>query len=201
MSKVNQAVDATSTLVNATASAVQGVGEGAKSVGHAVLETASSVANAPITGKVGGFIGEKFMQYWQAAEDITKSFVPKALDALLWVIRIDAITTLVYAWLAIAAIIAGVVLLKRFYKHFDAAQKNCESYSEVESAKAAKFFGTFILGAILTIATTTSYPTWSGALSVWNYVTVAKPELYLAKMAVDGGTAKIKEYVGTKSVK
>ena len=201
MSKVQHSVDAATTVVNATASAAQGVGEGAKSVGKAVLDTASSVANSPTVGKVGGFLGDKFMQYWQAAEDLTKEYVPKALDALLWVIRVDAITTLVYAWALIIAFYVGYRIIRRVWNHLAAAQAAAESYSEKESAKGTKFMSAIILSAALFFGVIITSPTWTKAFDVWTYVTVAKPELYLAKLAVDGGTAKIKEYTGSKSVK
>jgi predicted small secreted protein len=202
MSKTIQAVqqsgDAAATLVNATASAVQGAGEGVKAVGHAVMNTASSVANSPTVGKVGGFLGDKFMQYWQAAEDITKTYVPKALEALLWVIRVDAISQLFYAVALIAAFYIAYRSIKAFWVTFDVRQKEAEKWTDAENAKAAKTFGSIVAGAALCTAIALTTNIWVKAFDVWTYVTIAKPELYLAKMAVDGGTAKIKEYVKSK---
>ena len=195
------AVTAAGSVTNAAASAFVATGEGVKAAGNAALTTASAVANSPTTSKVGGFLADKFMSYWQAAEDITKQIVPQAMEAILWVIRVDAISALVYALALIAAfIVAGVVILKiwkGFNKKLETADAN--EWRKSDSISLSRNFSVGLLTVMLSVVILITNNTWTKAFDVWTYATIYKPELYLAKLAVDGGTAKLKEYVNTKS--
>jgi hypothetical protein len=188
-------------IANAAASAVTSAGEGVKAAGHAVADTASAVANSPTTAKVGGFMADKMMKYWQAAEDLTKQIVPQALDAILWVIRVDAISALATAFALIIAFYLGYRGIKKWYTHFDAKAKESDEWQQRDNANFTKWLGSIILSAVLGFTVLVSNSTWLKAFDTWTYVTIYEPKLYLAKIAVDGGTQKIKEMMGTADTK
>jgi hypothetical protein len=182
-------------LVEATSKAITTAGEGVKAAGGAIADTASAVSNSPTTAKVGGFLADKFMSYWQAAEDITKQIVPQALEAILWVIRVDAIAALFYAFALIGGFYIGYRLIKKWYLHFSKQQAEGQDWQSRDSAGFVKWAGTAVGTVVLCVTMAVTQPTWNKAFDVWSYATIYKPELYLAKLAVDGGTAKLKEYI------
>jgi hypothetical protein len=179
-------------IVDATASAVV-------STGQAVKETASAVA--PSISKVSGFMGDKLIQYWNASEEILKAFAPQALDAILWVIRVDAITSLVYAWLMIAAFVYALFYLKKVYNHFNAKQEAATGWSDRDGYSTAKFLIPGVTLVIMIGIYSATTHIWTNAVNAWTYITVWKPELYVAKVIVDGGTEKLKAMTGQNTVK
>lgn len=102
--------------------------------------------------------------------DAIDQYGPQAIEAVLWVVRIDAIQTLVTA---LFCLILGVFIFKNSLDKFKSYDNN--PYSDM----SVFWFISMVLSVIFV-----GY-TMKPLIDVWNYVAVVKPEIYLVKQVVD----------------
>lgn len=118
---------------------------------------------------------------FEAASNILTTAVEKygqsVVDAVLWVVRIDALQVLVTAWILVLMVVAmGYFIATGF------TRRNWDERAVRHSLEAPLFIGILTYTIIGLITMINYFPT---VTNVWLYTAVAKPELYLAKQAVD----------------
>ena len=114
-----------------------------------------------------------------AAGIVTKGveqYGPQVIDAVLWVVRIDAIQQLVFGW-AIVILSAVIIYLINFSK----GKLNLWQYGKVSEGFSYVVCVFATLGAVA--------PFFLSGLpkvtDVWLYTAVAKPEVYLVKRTIE----------------
>lgn len=118
---------------------------------------------------------------FEAASNIITTAVEKygqsVVDAVLWVVRIDALQVLVTAWIMLLVVFAvGYFIVTGF------TRRKWDERAESSGAAGPLFIGIVgycIIGLFVVINH------FSTVTNVWLYTAIAKPELYLAKQAVD----------------
>ena len=119
---------------------------------------------------------------FEAASNIVNKAIEQygqsAIDAILWVVRIDAMQTLLLGWLMfIAMIVVPIVMYKKvIHPIYIDETKNCSSEmtgTAITSLITAGFVIIMFLSSFWKVT------------DVWLYTAVAKPELYLVKQVVD----------------
>lgn len=110
-----------------------------------------------------------------------------AIDAVLWVVRIDALQALVTAYLIILAFAIGWYFVLKNIRTW---------FIEFAKADAEPFI---ILGFVVALGFTTvfAFPYFAVATDVWKYTAVIKPELYIVKQTVDLAKKKLDNVVAT----
>lgn len=115
---------------------------------------------------------------FEAAANLVSSGIDKygaqAIDAVLWVVRIDAIQTLVTAYFTI--IISGIAI---YIVNWSKTKLNLFRYW-----KASEGFVVIPAMVVNVIAAIAIVLNIVAVTNVWNYVAIAKPELYLVKKAI-----------------
>jgi len=145
-------------------------------------KTAADVADKAID-KVSDLISsaaDKAGDIFQASNEIVTNAIEKygqhAIDAVLWVVRIDAAQVLVTGFLWFFLAFLSMYLLKNKLK------VTRDWYNGDNAESLFKFL--FMWGSTIAIC-------WMFVLgfnivtNVWYYVAVAKPEIYLVKQVVD----------------
>lgn len=119
---------------------------------------------------------------FEAASNILTTAVDKygqnAVDAVLWVVRVDAIQTLVTWWLWFFLAIGFA-----YWMWTGFSRRNWNNRINSFGADSGPVVFGVCVGTVSTIAVL-----WfaiGNITDVWLYTAVAKPELYLAKQAVD----------------
>lgn len=131
-------------------------------------------------------VAEKSGDMFQAAAGIiTDSIVkygPQAIDAVLWVVRIDAAGDLLSAffWIILALILGYLTFLGN-----NKYTKWKEEMHPVDKT-GNNMVVSLILAAML-------LPNIGTVTDIWNYVAIAKPELYLVKKTMDAVERQIKK--------
>ena len=150
---------------------------------QAAAPTMASVADKAVD-KVSNFVdiaATKATNVFEAASNIITKGVElygkDAVNAVLWVVRIDAIQHLVIAW------VLTIITLSFFKWEWGGFMKR-EWHKKIIawSYDGIVYLPLGICNVILILIL---YFNSSQVLNVWNYVAVAKPELYLAKQAVE----------------
>lgn len=121
-----------------------------------------------------------------AANIITKGidqYGQTVIDAVLWVVRIDAIQTLFSAWVMLMAIMGITYWIWTGFtrREWGKLVDNSEGFLLVPVGLF------FIVAGIWVVAS--GLPT---VTNVWLYTAVAKPELYMVKRTIDMVEAKLK---------
>lgn len=118
---------------------------------------------------------------FEAASNILTGVVEKygqsVVDAVLWVVRVDALQELVTAWILVLIVMAvGYFIITGF------TRRNWNERID-RSGMAPPVVTGFVIYVVISFVIVFSYfPT---VTNIWLYTAVAKPELYLAKQAVD----------------
>lgn len=152
----------------------------AATVADKVVDKTAAIADKAID-RAGDFVSaaaDKASNVFEAASNIISHAVdtygPQAVDAVLWVVRVDAIQYLVLGWVMFLMFLTSVIFVWTGFSN----RKWLERWDEMGEGRTLV---TFILGV-------NSIPRIT---NVWEYTAVAKPELYLAKQAVDIVKAKL----------
>lgn len=153
--------------------------------------TAAQVADKAVD-KVSDFVtiaAEKATNVFEAAANILTDAVatygPQAVDAVLWVVRFDAVQYLVIGWLMFIVAMSGAIFAWTGFTRRNWRRR------WIEGSEGDNFLQ-FIMGLVLFITVIlTGIHSIGRVTDVWQYVAVAKPELYLAKQAVDIVKAKL----------
>lgn len=128
-------------------------------------------------------IGETAIDIFDASKkvviDAIDQYGSQAIEAVLWVVRIDAIQTLV---VALFWFILFIFIFKKSFDKFRQAIKQNDTPEVWFISMVVCVFLWFIKAAPL--------------INVWNYVAVVKPEIYLVKQVVD--IVKNKAELGNK---
>lgn len=153
--------------------------------------TAAQVADKAID-KASDFVtiaAEKATNVFEAAANILTDAVatygPQAVDAVLWVIRFDAVQYLVIRWLMFIVSLSGAIFAWTGFTRRNWRERWIRGSGDdnvLQFFMGLALFITIIVTGIHSIGRVTN---------VWQYVAVAKPELYLAKQAVDIVKAKL----------
>ena len=163
----------------------------AASVADKVVDKTAAIADKAID-RAGDFVAaaaDKASNVFEAASNIISHAVdvygPQAVDAVLWVVRVDAIQALVLGWVMFFLFLTSVIFVWTGFSN----RNWLERWNDMGEGRT---FVTFILGVITLVTTillgVNSIPR---IVDVWQYTAVAKPELYLAKQAVDIVKAKL----------
>lgn len=163
----------------------------AATVADKVVDKTAAIADKAIA-RAGDFVSaaaDKASNVFEAASNIISHAVdtygPQAVDAVLWVVRVDAIQYLVLGWVMFLMFLTSVIFVWTGFSN----RKWLERWDKMGEGRT---FVTFILGVITLVVTfilgVNSIPRIT---NVWEYTAVAKPELYLAKQAVDIVKAKL----------
>jgi hypothetical protein len=129
-----------------------------------IIEKAAAAAN-DIFSATAGIVTRGIEQYG-----------PQVIDAVLWVVRIDAIQSLIYGWFAFIIVVASWIWIwtgftrRNWYKRGGYDGFNTIFPSSIWVTFSLIFTGFFSVPRIM---------------DVWLYTAVAKPELYLVKKTVD----------------
>lgn len=142
-----------------------------------VIDKASSLVEA-----IGATAIDIFDASKKVVIDAIDQYGSQAIEAVLWVVRIDAIQTLVVAlfWCILA-----IVIFNKSLKNF---KKYETGYSNI-NMRIVLFISMLLCVVALGF-------NLKPILNVWNYVAIVKPEIYLVKQVVD--IVKNKAEVGKK---
>ena len=154
-----------------------------------VSETGAQVAERvadKVIAKTGDFVeaaASAATNVFEAASNILTTAVDKygqqVVDAVLWVVRIDAIQSLVTWWIIFSCSVGFIYwVVTGFTK-----RKWWEQLDDVADQGGGMMGGFLVIGCIISGVMT--FVSASHITDVWTYTAVAKPELYLAKQAVD----------------
>lgn len=122
---------------------------------------------------------------------------PSVVDALLWVVRIDALQHLASGWIPI---LLAIVAIRVSYKKFMAGGERIDQlrakegqvpYSQIVERVSEIQWVMVGWASVIATALLVGALSFKQVTNVWYYVAVAKPELYLAKQAVDLTMAKL----------
>lgn len=132
---------------------------------------------------------EKSSSIFEAAANIITDAVmkygPQAVDVVLWVVRIDAAQYLLIGWLMFFVSAASAVFVWTGFSRRGWRQRWSNESDEHNIVQFCMVAPLVIMALVM------------GSKSIdrvtdgWQYVAVAKPELYLAKQAVDAVKAKL----------
>jgi hypothetical protein len=118
---------------------------------------------------------------FEAASNIVSEAVTKygqsVVDAVLWVVRIDALQTLVTAWMFV-----GICVGIMYFITTGFTRRNWSSRIENGGSDGLLYVPIVVAYGVALIIATLQLHTVS---NIWLYTGVVKPELYLAKQAVD----------------
>lgn len=128
-----------------------------------VIDKASSLVDA-----IGATAIDIFDASKKVVIDAIDQYGSQAIEAVLWVVRIDAIQTLV---VALFWFILFIFIFKKSFDKFRQAIKQNDTPEVWFISMVVCVFFWFIKAAPL--------------INVWNYVAVVKPEIYLVKQVVD----------------
>ena len=128
-----------------------------------VIDKASSLVE-----KIGATAIDIFDASKKVVIDAIDQYGSQAIEAVLWVVRIDAIQTLV---VALFWFILFIFIFKKSFDKFRQAIKQNDTPEVWFISMVVCTFLLFIKAAPL--------------INVWNYVAVVKPEIYLVKQVVD----------------
>lgn len=124
---------------------------------------------------------------FEAASNILTTAVDKygqsVVDAVLWVVRVDAIQILVTWWLAIFFVF-GVF----YYMWTGFSRRNWQGRISDCGGEVILHFPVVIVSIVGCVILMHGF---AHVTNVWTYTAVFKPELYLAKQAVDVVKAKL----------
>lgn len=143
--------------------------------------------------------GDMFQAAQNTIVNAVKEYGPQAVDAVLWVVRLDNLQTLLAAWIPIL-ILAFVA--RQFYKSAGkdavskaAMDKDVSAQREASAHPLAygsllveseslekKVFIKYVAATVFALSTCFYIPQ---VTNLWLYVGVAKPELFLTKKVVD----------------
>lgn len=131
-----------------------------------VIDKASSLVE-----KIGATAIDIFDASKKVVIDAIDQYGSEAIDAVLWVVRIDAIQTLIVAlfWCILA-----IWIFNKSLKYF----KKYENDNFDSDMPIVWFISMFLCVVVLGF-------NLKPILNVWNYVAIAKPEIYLVKQVVD----------------
>lgn len=145
-------------------------------------KTVADVADKAID-KIDSFVtkaADTATDVFQAAStvitDAVATYGPQAVDALLWVVRIDAAQQLISAALAMVGVIWGVVFVWTGFTRREWAQRISD---------ASEGFLYLPICAAAVIAAFVAIASFRTVTNIWLYTAVIKPELYLVKQVVD----------------
>ena len=128
-------------------------------------------------------VADKSSDIFQASSEIiTKSiekYGPQAIDAVLWVVRLDSIQVLITS---LVSLIACFIAFKIFRKIGFKKDWYCGGDNHYDESGVFKFFSSWIATFVIIFVTFISI---KNLTNVWNYVAIAKPEIYLVKQVVD----------------
>jgi hypothetical protein len=119
------------------------------------------------TNIIADKLGNKALEYLASFEELTKQYAPDALEAALTVVMLGGVQNVVFGVMGLAALASGAWLIHKGYTrgiqhhNFDAG---------------AGFFapgGALVVLGVVTILA-------SGLLSLWTYVAIFEPKLYIA---------------------
>lgn len=118
---------------------------------------------------------------FEAASNILTTAVEKygqsVVDAVLWVVRIDALQVLMTAWIMVLVMFAvGYFIITGF------TRRNWDERIDRSGMAPPVFTGIVVYVVISFFIVFSHFPTIT---NVWLYTAIVKPELYLAKQAVD----------------
>lgn len=118
---------------------------------------------------------------FEAASNILTTAVEKygqsVVDAVLWVVRIDALQTLVTAWMFV-----GICIGIMYFITTGFTKRKWSTRIENGGSDGLLYVPIVVAYGIALIVATLQLHTVS---NIWLYTGVVKPELYLAKQAVD----------------
>ena len=161
----------------------------AATVADKIVDKTASVADKAID-HAGDFVSaaaDKASNIFEAASNIISAAVDQygaqAVDAVLWVVRIDALQILITWWLAAGFALGTIYFIVTGFTR----RKWQERISNVGGDVLIHF--PIIVAALA--ATVVLFHSFPRITNVWTYTAVVKPELYLAKQAVDIVKAKI----------
>jgi uncharacterized membrane protein len=118
---------------------------------------------------------------FEAASNILTTAVEKygqsVVDAVLWVVRIDALQVLVTAWIFVGMAIFVISFITTGF-----TRRGWSSRIENGGSDGLLYVPVIVAYIIAVVVASLQLSTVS---NIWLYTAVAKPELYLAKQAVD----------------
>ena len=113
--------------------------------------------------------------------DGIKEYGPQVVDAVLWVVRIDAIQSLLIEWLwfVVCLIILVKIIRGWFYNDWN---KTLEDRNTDSADISGLQFLSVVIGVFCCVGIIVSS---SYVLDVWKYTAIVKPELYLVKKTMN----------------
>jgi len=114
-------------------------------------------------------------QLFSAASSVVSQYGEDAVNLALWVVRVNALSELMYG---VGALITAVISWKIFvWAKVGVMQEDnsCEAEFGFMASCIASFIGILVSGLVVFLT----------FLNIWLYIAVVKPELYLAKQAID----------------
>lgn len=141
----------------------EAVAEAKPDIETKVVEMLDALQNGAVT------IGEQVVKY-----------SPDVADAALWVVRIDGVQSLLNA---VIFCVAGIVMYKLAKRNWKWAHQKVTKEDEEDILYIPSVL-LFVLSA---------FPLFGGIarlLSVWTYIAIFQPKLYLAKQIIDAAVGK-----------
>ena len=124
-------------------------------------------------------------QLFSSAESVVNKYGPTVVDTVLWITRIEAMNKLAIGFIALAVLIFLVKKGKQLHAWVKDKDNNLEVEDAMPGIVVVIAFGG--LGAIASFIVACIM-----LLNIWNYVGIVKPEIYLAKKAVDKALEVVK---------
>lgn len=161
----------------------------AATVADKVVDKTAAIADKAIdrTADFVSAAADKASNVFEAASNIishaVEQYGPSAVDAVLWVVRVDALQILITWWLAVFMVF-GVF----YYMWTGFSRRN---WQERISSCGGDIILHVPVAAVAVIGLIFLVNAFPRVTNVWTYTAVVKPELYLAKQAVDIVKAKL----------
>lgn len=131
-----------------------------------------------------------WMDYAKAAADmaatLTKQYGPEAWETILWIQRIEALTTLAPSLLMLIAPISWYFIVnRRLLPDMRAKIKAFNEAARYRSVDWGDFWQGWVIlwGTVINVIIT--LVSFVMLCSVWTWVQLFKPDLYLAKLLID----------------
>ena len=119
-------------------------------------------------------------QLFSGVENVVNKYGQTVVDTVLWVTRMDALSTLFEGVVGLILLITSVLVMKWLLT-------NAKRWFDEDDGDPTITTVSCVIGVILSVVSilVNTVVVFSHLFSMWTYVAVFKPELYLAKKAID----------------
>lgn len=158
-----------------------------------MTQIASVVAAKTVDSPLSKFMGDKVMQYWEAGEKLAVQFAGASFEAILQVVRFNAVADLLTGIVLIISYILlyKYIIVKTYYFFHNRAVEHGWQGRPDSDYIAGKWLVTMILSCIAITFVVRTLPQTMKVFNAWTYVTIYEPKLGLAKIAVDAVVDKV----------